>query len=114
MDSATKPFWQSKTLLGILIALLPTVLGWLGIEFDDAQTQALAAEIAQVLGGLLAIVGRFTARAKLTAPGSSGSLPFLLLGIVLALTTGCAGLKVSGSVAAEVDGKSVKVEVGSR
>lgn len=70
MDS--KPIWQSKTLIGVLIAALPSLAKAFGYEISDvASFTAGASEavdgIIALVGSALAVYGRITATAKLVA-----------------------------------------------
>lgn len=55
----TKHFLASKTFWGGLIAVVAGLAGFLGIE---PQQLPSADEIVAVIGGVIAIVGRFTAK----------------------------------------------------
>lgn len=59
----TKSFLASKTFWGGLIAVLAGFAGLIG--FDPAQLPS-ADEIVAVIGGVIAIVGRFTATKAIT------------------------------------------------
>jgi asparagine N-glycosylation enzyme membrane subunit Stt3 len=54
----TKPVWASKTLWGAVIAILGAAAGLLGITPEQLPS---ADEVVTVIGGVLAIVGRFMA-----------------------------------------------------
>lgn len=56
----------SRTLLGIALALSPLLARWLGLELDDAEVQATAEDLVTLLGGALAIYGRFAAKQRLS------------------------------------------------
>ena len=58
-----KKFWKSKTIWGIAISLLPTVLQLIGIPLpvDEVLNQVIIAT-----GGGLAVVGRIKAVDRLT------------------------------------------------
>ena len=58
-----KQFWKSKTLWGITIALLPTILQAAGIPLPIGQ---VLNEVIIAAGGGLAIVGRVKAVDRLT------------------------------------------------
>lgn len=58
----TKPFWASTTFWGGLIAVLAGLSGLFGI---DPANLPSADEVVGVIGGVLAIVGRFTAKTAL-------------------------------------------------
>lgn len=57
-----KQFWKSKTLWGILIAVLPTICKLLGIPLPAVEA---IEEILVMLGGTLAAYGRVSASSKL-------------------------------------------------
>lgn len=59
-----KFFLKSKTILGVILSVLPTLLPALGINFgaDDAQMiNATLDSLVQAAGALLAVYGRFKA-----------------------------------------------------
>lgn len=58
-----KQFWKSKTLWGIGISLLPTILQLLGIPLPIGE---VLNQVIIAAGGGLAVVGRFKAVDKLT------------------------------------------------
>lgn len=62
MDS--KPWWQSKTIIGSAIAVLATVAGFFGVSLgadDQSQIVEIVSTLGAVGGSILAIVGRLTA-----------------------------------------------------
>lgn len=82
----------SKTIQGILLAVLPHFLAKLGLKFDEAQTQGLVEDILMLIGGAWGIYGRFKAEEPLKNPlASSKIFPALVLFATLS-GFGCAGL----------------------
>ena len=66
MNTETKNLLQSKTIWGIIIAALPTVLGLFGLEVSDVGAftegaSALVDDGVTLAGSLLAIYGRIVA-----------------------------------------------------
>lgn len=64
-----KFFLKSKTIIGILISALPTLLPALGFSFsvDDAQMVSTTVDAVVQAGGLLlALYGRFVSDTKIT------------------------------------------------
>lgn len=63
-----KPWWQSKTVWGGLVAAVASVLAIFG-KTIDASAQVSAAEalaqIAAAIGGLVAVAGRFSAKSEI-------------------------------------------------
>lgn len=60
----TKSWWQSRTIIGSLIAVLAVLARLLGYEIGDADQAALidgASTLAGLVGGGLAIWGRVAA-----------------------------------------------------
>ncbi len=59
-----KPWYQSKTIWGALIAIAAPLLGRAGLEVGGAEQAEIADALtafAGTLGGLLALYGRLTA-----------------------------------------------------
>jgi uncharacterized membrane protein len=67
MEQNQKPWWQSKTVWGGLVAVGAGIAGLFGLDLD-AQAQGALAEhgvaIASAIGGLLAVYGRVKANSK--------------------------------------------------
>lgn len=66
----SKSFLQSKTFLGLAVALLPTILGLFGLHISDAAGFAAGAQesvdaIVTLVGGAVAAYGRVKATASL-------------------------------------------------
>ena len=71
MSTNSQPKWflTSKTIGGVIISVLPTLLPALGLSFSADDTQLFSAvwdAIVQLFGAGLAIVGRFKARGPAT------------------------------------------------
>jgi hypothetical protein len=67
----TKPIWQSKTMIGIFVAALPTLLGFCGVKITDvgtfsAEATAMIDQTLQMVGALLAAWGRIKATSSLS------------------------------------------------
>lgn len=65
-----KWFIKSKTLLGVVLSILPALLPAIGVSFsvDDSQLVSGSVDgILQGIGALLAIYGRFVAKSPVTA-----------------------------------------------
>lgn len=63
-----KPWWQSKTLWGAAVTLLSAVLGLAGLELADGDRTSLTellTSLGAAMGGLMALYGRITARARI-------------------------------------------------
>lgn len=63
-----KSWFQSKAVLGGILAFLGAVLGYFGIDFaaaDQAEAVELVSQAAAAVGGLLAIWGRIRAEKKI-------------------------------------------------
>lgn len=81
----TKPLWQSKTLIGLAVALLGP---WLARKFGLTLTDGAQEQIIQAIGAALAVYGRLKADTGLhfKPPGN----PLLALALGAGLLTGCA------------------------
>ncbi|QLP98525.1 MAG: hypothetical protein HZY79_15645 [Rhodoblastus sp.] len=71
MDPTAKPWWQSVTVWGVVIAALSGLLGRYGVDLAPEDEKALAAAIVAVLmplgllwGVIQAIWGRARARRR--------------------------------------------------
>lgn len=73
MMNMTKKPVTSKTLWGLLVVALCTMRSWLGMEpLADAQLESLITtleQVGQVLGWILAFIGRLVAGARIELPG---------------------------------------------
>ena len=68
-----KPWWQSRTILGILIMLLAQALKYLKVDLATAELTQIVYLAAETLGASLAIWGRVKARKQIkrTKPGGA-------------------------------------------
>jgi hypothetical protein len=60
-----KPFWQSTTIWGGVTMLLPTLLGFIGVDLSETEVAALPMHldaIIEVVGFVAVILGRLTAK----------------------------------------------------
>jgi hypothetical protein len=103
MDS--KPWYQSKTIWGAVIATIVSTLHLLGVDLPSDVSVSLPDQIIStvgLIGSILAIIGRFTVKKPvLTATAQSGTsnpthllaLPFTLMIVIPALAlSGCANM----------------------
>ena len=70
--NGTKPWWQSKTVWGSIIALLAGLATFAGLKLDATLQDQLAELItgaANVAGGLIAWYGRAKAQSALSWSG---------------------------------------------
>jgi hypothetical protein len=69
-EQPSKPLWKSKTLIGVFVAVLPTLLSFFGVkiadvgEFSVAVTEGIDQAVLLV-GAVLAAYGRIKATAAL-------------------------------------------------
>lgn len=57
----TKPWWQSKGVIGGAVAVVSAIAGLLGVSFDEGQLTESLLMIGAGVGGVLAIWGRVVA-----------------------------------------------------
>jgi uncharacterized membrane protein len=71
MNEETKAWWQSRTILGIVIMLAAQVLKYLKVDIANEELSSIVYLAAETLGASLAIWGRVKARKaiKRTRPG---------------------------------------------
>jgi len=63
-----KPWWQSKTLWGAIVTIGSAALGLAGLELGETDREALIellTSLGAVIGGVIAIFGRITARSRI-------------------------------------------------
>lgn len=69
----TKPWWQSRTILGIVIMVAAQVLKYLKVDLATEELTQIVYLAAETLGASLAIYGRVKARKAIrrTTPGGA-------------------------------------------
>ena len=70
VEKAEKFFLKSKTIIGVIVSVLPALLPAVGVTFsaeDGAFVSANIDAIIQGAGALLAMYGRFVAKGAVTA-----------------------------------------------
>lgn len=63
-----KPWWQSKTLWGAIVTIISAALGLAGLDLGAADRETLAellTSLGAALGGVIAIVGRISAKNRI-------------------------------------------------
>jgi hypothetical protein len=65
-DTDGKPFYRSKSILGTVIVVAVVIARAAGVDIDEEQIGGLVETGALLLGGILTLWGRITARQKLT------------------------------------------------
>lgn len=72
-ETDTKPWWQSKTKIGILVSSVAAILGLFGVVVDAGVITDVAFGVAVLVGNWYASYGRNTADTpidkKLVLPG---------------------------------------------
>jgi uncharacterized protein YcfJ len=61
-ETSTKPWWQSKTIIGASATILAAIAGIAGLEIGSGELTEILTAAATIAGGTLAIVGRVTAK----------------------------------------------------
>lgn len=71
MSNETKAWWQSRTIIGIVVMLLAQVLKWLKIDIVNEELTDIVTLAMESIGAALAIYGRVKARKAIrrTRPG---------------------------------------------
>lgn len=71
MSEETKAWWQSRTILGIVIMVAAQVLKYLKVDIANEELTQIVYLAAETLGASLAIWGRVKARKAIrrTTPG---------------------------------------------
>ena len=66
MRNVAKKFWKSKTLWGVVITALPTILRVSGVPLPPGVAEALVEVLIVVTGATVATRGRIQANPNLT------------------------------------------------
>ena len=71
MSEETKPWWQSRTIIGVIVLLLAQVLKLLKVDIVNEELTQIVTLSLDAIGGFLAIYGRVKARKAIrrTTPG---------------------------------------------
>jgi len=71
MSEETKPWWQSRTIVGVIVLILAQVLKYLKIDIVNEELTDIVVLAMDAIGASLAIYGRVKARKaiKRTTPG---------------------------------------------
>lgn len=71
MSEETKPWWQSRTIVGVIVLVLAQVLKYLKIDIVNEELTDIVVLAMDAIGASLAIYGRVKARKtiKRTTPG---------------------------------------------
>ena len=87
----TKPLWQSKTLIGLAVALAgPWLARKFGLTLTDAAQQAIVEQIITGMGGALAVYGRLKADTALHIKPPRGPAAVAVLSALGLQLSGCA------------------------
>ena len=75
-DDTAKPFWQSRTIIGAVVALVALFAGFRNVKIDAANLTDILVQVAGLVGTALAIWGRFQATQPIkflgaTTPGGA-------------------------------------------
>lgn len=66
MSEETKPWWQSRTIVGVIVLILAQVLKYLKIDIVNEELTDIVVLAMDAIGASLAIYGRVKARRTLT------------------------------------------------
>ena len=76
LESRSKPWWQSKTIIGAAVAILAPVLGVvLKAEIPQEDLSDVIVGLVTAAGGILAIYGRVKANTEIQAPRATRATP---------------------------------------
>ena len=64
--ASTKPFWKSKTIVGVLPVVIASAAPSLGLELGDEEAQNLVQLISALASLILVILGRKAAKKEIT------------------------------------------------
>ena len=73
MSEETKPWWQSRTIIGVIVLLLAQVLKLLKVDIVNEELTLIVTLALDTIGATLAIYGRVRARKAIrrTTPGGA-------------------------------------------
>ena len=61
----TKPWWQSKTIVGAIVLLLSVLFAKVGLDVKSETLQEVVQSVMTILGFVLVIIGRVKANKRL-------------------------------------------------
>jgi uncharacterized membrane protein len=70
MSEETKPFWQSKTVIGAAVTILALAASFRQIEIDVVNTTEIVMDLIGIAGAVLAVYGRVKATKPITFVGT--------------------------------------------
>jgi|GEM_PF-1583404 len=71
MNEDSKPFWQSRTIIGSVVTILSLVAGFKNVKIDVANLTDILVDAAGIVGAIFAIWGRFKATKPITFLGAT-------------------------------------------
>ena len=107
----TKRWWQSKTVLGALAALIATGIRALAPEsaVGEGEVLGVLTQVAQTAGAIVAIIGRFKADRRLVTRGQQVRLDIAAASPIMAppgmVQTGLAATDIKQGEAVSIDGR---------
>lgn len=71
MNDETKAWWQSRTIIGIVVMILAQVLKWMKVDIVNEELTDIVTITMEFIGATLAVYGRVKARKSIrrTKPG---------------------------------------------
>ena len=76
MNEDSKPFWQSRTIIGAVVTIVALVAGMRHVKIDVANMTDLIMQGIAIVGSVYAIIGRFKATKPITFTGTAPGGPF--------------------------------------
>ena len=61
MSEETKPWWQSRTIIGVIVLLIAQILKYLKVDIVNEELTEIVVLVMDFLGASLAIYGRVKA-----------------------------------------------------
>ena len=109
----TKEWYKSKTIWASLVTVVIGVLASLGVGDFEGEKDAIVETIMQIVTlvcGIVALVGRVTAKHKLTGPSGGTSLLILLVIATVAFcVAGCSQVQLSAPYAQQLEMSAANV-----
>lgn len=108
---STKEWYKSKTIWASLVVLVTGLLATFGVGDFGSEQDAIVDTIMQIVTavcGIVALVGRITAKSKLTGPKNTGTYSILLC-LILLLFAGCGDVQMSPDYAQQLETSAINV-----